>query len=44
VPANLLEMMVAANAQRKLVRHLPDLSQVESWVAQAKSLPRKIYY
>ena len=44
VPANLLEKMVAANAQRKLVRHLPDLSQVESWVAQAKSLPRKIYY
>lgn len=44
VPANLLEKMVAANAQRKLVRHLPDLLQVESWVAQAKSLPRKIYY
>jgi predicted flap endonuclease-1-like 5' DNA nuclease len=44
VPANLLEKMVAANAQKAMVRHLPDLSQVESWVAQAKSLPRKIYY
>jgi uncharacterized membrane protein len=44
VPAHLLEKMVAANAQRKLVRHLPDLAQVESWVAQAKSLPRIINY
>jgi uncharacterized membrane protein/predicted flap endonuclease-1-like 5' DNA nuclease len=44
VPANLLEKMAAANAQKKLVRRLPDLSQVESWVAQAKSLPRVINY
>jgi uncharacterized membrane protein len=44
VPANLLEKMAAANAQRKMVRRLPDLSQVESWVAQAKSLPRVINY
>jgi uncharacterized membrane protein/predicted flap endonuclease-1-like 5' DNA nuclease len=44
VPANLLEKMAAANAQKKLVRRLPDLSQVESWVAQAKSLPRVIKY
>jgi uncharacterized membrane protein len=44
VPANLLEKMVAANVEKKMVRHLPDLSQVESWVTQAKNLPRKINY
>jgi uncharacterized membrane protein/predicted flap endonuclease-1-like 5' DNA nuclease len=44
VPANLLEKMVAANAQKKMVRRLPDLTQVENWVSQAKSLPRKISY
>ena len=44
VPGNLLEKMAAANAQKKMVRRLPDLSQVESWVAQAKSLPRIIDY
>jgi uncharacterized membrane protein len=44
VPANLSEKMAAANAQRKLVRHLPALAQVESWVSQAKDLPRKISY
>ena len=44
VPANLLEKMAAANAQKKMVRRLPDLSLVESWVAQAKSLPRVINY
>jgi uncharacterized membrane protein len=44
VPPNLLEKMAAANAQKKMVRRLPDLSLVESWVAQAKSLPRIINY
>jgi uncharacterized membrane protein/predicted flap endonuclease-1-like 5' DNA nuclease len=44
IPANLFEKMAAANSQKKMVRHLPDLAQVESWVAQAKSLPRKISY
>jgi predicted flap endonuclease-1-like 5' DNA nuclease len=44
VPANLLEKMAAANAQKKMVRRLPDLSQVESWVAQAKNLPRVMTY
>jgi len=44
VPTNLLEKMAAVNAQKKMVRRLPDLSQVESWVAQAKSLPRVINY
>jgi uncharacterized membrane protein/predicted flap endonuclease-1-like 5' DNA nuclease len=44
VPATLLEKMAAANAQRKMVRRLPDISQVESWVSQAKDLPRVITY
>jgi len=44
VPAHLHEAMAAANAEKKLVSHLPASSQVESWVAQAKSLPRTIHY
>jgi len=44
VPAHLLEKMQAANAKKKLVRRLPVLSQVESWVEQAKSLPRVVTY
>jgi predicted flap endonuclease-1-like 5' DNA nuclease len=44
VPANLLAKMEAANKQRKMVRRLPVLSQVESWVEQAKSLPRVVTY
>jgi uncharacterized membrane protein len=44
VPANLLAKMVAVNEQKKMVRRLPVLSQVESWVEQAKSLPRVIQY
>ena len=44
VPASLLEKMALANAQKKMVRRLPDLSQVEGWVAQAKSLPRVMTY
>jgi uncharacterized membrane protein len=44
VPANLLPKMVEANEKRKMVRRLPVLSQVESWVEQAKSLPRIITY
>lgn len=43
-PANLLAKMETANEQKKLVRRLPVLSQVESWVEQAKSLPRVITY
>jgi predicted flap endonuclease-1-like 5' DNA nuclease len=44
VPANLVGQMATANAQKKMVRRLPDQTQVESWVAQAKELPRKIQY
>ena len=43
-PENLLEKMIATNSVKKLVRRLPVLSQVKSWVDQAKSLPRVITY
>jgi predicted flap endonuclease-1-like 5' DNA nuclease len=41
---NLLEKMTAINAEKKLVRRLPVLSQVQSWVDQAKQLPRIVTY
>lgn len=44
VPANLLEKLEAANEHHKMVRRLPVLSQVESWVEQAASLARIITY
>ncbi len=42
VPADLLEKMAAANTQKKMVRRLPVLSQLEGWVTQAKDLPQVI--
>lgn len=43
-PENLLEKLNEVNETKKLVRRLPVLSQVESWVKQAKELPRVIEY
>ena len=43
-PEHLLEKMTAVNAEKKLVRRLPVLSQVKSWVEQAKKLERKVRY
>lgn len=43
-PQNLLEKMSAVNAEKKLVRRMPTLAQVQSWVEQAKGLPRVIEY
>lgn len=43
-PANLYEKLAEVNAKKKLVRQLPGKSQVESWVAQAKKLPRVVKY
>lgn len=37
---NLFEKMVAINQEKKLVRKLPNLAQVSSWVEQSKKLPR----
>lgn len=39
---NLHAKMVAVNEQKKLVRAVPALSQVEKWIAQAKELPRAV--
>ena len=43
-PTNLYEKMVAVNKEKKLVRRVPVLSQVTSWVEQAKQLPKIITY
>jgi len=40
--ANLQAKMVEVNDEKSLVRQVPALSQVESWVAQAKELPRVV--
>lgn len=44
VPANLHKAMADTNAKHKLVRQLPSLKQVTSWVEQAKSMPAKMQY
>ena len=41
---NLFEKMVAVNLEKKLVRKLPSLAQVSSWVEQCKKLPRVVTY
>jgi len=41
-PENLLEKMTAVNSEKKLVRKMPVLSQVQDWVEQAKKLPRVV--
>jgi len=43
-PANLHEKLVAVNEEKRLVRRVPVLSQVQEWVGQAKELRRVIHY
>ncbi len=43
-PANLHKRMLDINEQHALVRRAPHASEVQSWVEQAKSLRRLIYY
>jgi len=43
-PENLLTKMQEVNAAKKVVRHMPVLTQVTGWVEQAKQLPRIITY
>lgn len=43
-PANLYQRLVAINREKNLVRRLPVQSQVDSWVKEAKGLPRVITY
>ena len=41
---NLHAKMKEVNTEKKLVRQVPGLNQVEDWIAQAKQLPRKVNY
>jgi uncharacterized membrane protein HdeD (DUF308 family)/predicted flap endonuclease-1-like 5' DNA nuclease len=43
-PTNLINRMTSANSERQLVQRLPFVSEVESWVRQAKELPRVVFY
>ncbi len=43
-PENLVKAMEDKNTEKKLVRKLPTLKQVEDWVEEAKKLPRVITY
>ena len=43
-PNNLFKRMNDINQQKQLVRRLPHLSDVQSWVEQAKNLKRLIHY
>ena len=41
---NLQSKMSDLNAEKKLVRKVPTVSQVQDWVARAKNLPRVVSY
>ncbi len=41
---NLHAKILEVNETKQLVRRPPPLSQVQSWIEQAKSLPRKVEY
>ncbi|MBN1220964.1 MAG: DUF4332 domain-containing protein [Anaerolineae bacterium] len=43
-PENLYQKIIETNKEKNLVRRVPGQSQVQSWVAQAKELPRKVTY
>ncbi|MCG3142649.1 MAG: hypothetical protein HDKAJFGB_04177 [Anaerolineae bacterium] len=44
VPSKLHAKIVETAAQKKLVRAVPTLAQVEKWVAAAKTMSRKVEY
>lgn len=41
---NLATKVVEVNAEKKLVRKVPTLDQIEDWIDQAKKLPRAVFY
>jgi predicted flap endonuclease-1-like 5' DNA nuclease len=43
-PDNLCKSMTELNAAKKLVRRVPNETEVADWVAQAKGLPRMLEY
>ncbi|NLX49424.1 MAG: DUF4332 domain-containing protein [Methanospirillum sp.] len=44
VPENLWKTMQDVNEAKNLVRKLPTVAQIGSWIAQAKELPRVVTY
>ena len=40
--ASLHEQLIAVNATRKLVRQVPGVSQIETWIGTAKDLPQAV--
>jgi predicted flap endonuclease-1-like 5' DNA nuclease len=42
IPQNLHAKLEQVNGEKKLVRRVPSLHEVEAWVAEAKSLPRVV--
>lgn len=43
-PENLHTKMLQVNQEKNLVNRAPNLSEVKSWVDQAKTMPRKVEY
>lgn len=43
-PENLYATLQSVNAEKKLVRRLPALTQVSGWIEQARNLPRLLTY
>lgn len=43
-PENLTKKMEEVNAEKKLTRRNPSLSEVTKWIEQAKTLPRVLEY
>ncbi len=41
---NLIEKILETNKEKKLVRRPPVLKQVQKWIEEAKTLPRKVEY
>jgi len=44
VPANLHARLVEVNDQRQLVRRAPTVTEVETWITEAKTLPAMVSY
>ena len=44
VAENLHARMVEVNEKRNLVRRLPSVGQIGSWIEQCKSLPRAVFH
>jgi hypothetical protein len=43
-PGNLSEKMREINQQKRLVRAVPSIKSIESWVEQAAKLPAAVHY